>query len=154
MLPLSTENRRAEVLRNKLIMQLTASYDFYPSLISWWEFSFNLFYQLVEFGKEILAIVPGRVSTEVDARLSFDKEATKAKVYWGFVCGINSIFILYFFIIRQSNSLLYTSLSVSKRIVSWSRLHRLGKVSKQPASLSVMTIYTVTSPYFSPSDKP
>jgi hypothetical protein len=36
--------------------------------------------QLVEFGKEILAIIPGRVSTEVDARLSFDKEATKAKV--------------------------------------------------------------------------
>jgi transaldolase len=36
--------------------------------------------QLVEFGKELLAIVPGRVSTEVDARLSFDKEATKAKV--------------------------------------------------------------------------
>ncbi|ORY89377.1 hypothetical protein BCR35DRAFT_300533 [Leucosporidium creatinivorum] len=34
---------------------------------------------LVEFGKEILAIVPGRVSTEVDASLSFDKEATKAK---------------------------------------------------------------------------
>jgi len=34
---------------------------------------------LVEFGKEILAIVPGRVSTEVDARLSFDKEATKTK---------------------------------------------------------------------------
>jgi len=34
---------------------------------------------LVEFGKEILAIIPGRVSTEVDARLSFDKEASKAK---------------------------------------------------------------------------
>ncbi|TDL18976.1 transaldolase [Rickenella mellea] len=34
---------------------------------------------LVEFGKEILAIIPGRVSTEVDARLSFDKVATKAK---------------------------------------------------------------------------
>jgi transaldolase len=34
---------------------------------------------LVEFGKEILNIIPGRVSTEVDARLSFDKEATKAK---------------------------------------------------------------------------
>ena len=50
---------------------------------------FVLFYQLVEFGKEILAIVPGRVSTEVDARLSFDKEATKAKVYYtSFVCGI------------------------------------------------------------------
>lgn len=30
----------------------------------------------VNFGKEILEIVPGRVSTEVDARLSFDKVAT------------------------------------------------------------------------------
>jgi len=34
---------------------------------------------LVEFGTEILKIIPGRVSTEVDARLSFDKAATKAK---------------------------------------------------------------------------
>lgn len=34
---------------------------------------------LVLFGKEILNIVPGRVSTEVDARLSFDKNATVAK---------------------------------------------------------------------------
>ncbi|TFY83089.1 hypothetical protein EWM64_g931 [Hericium alpestre] len=34
---------------------------------------------LVEFGKEILSIIPGRVSTEVDARLSFDKEGTKKK---------------------------------------------------------------------------
>ena len=42
-----------------------------PSLIT---------FQLVEFGKEILSIIPGRVSTEVDARLSFDKAATKAKV--------------------------------------------------------------------------
>ena len=31
---------------------------------------------LVRFGREILAIIPGRVSTEVDARLSFDTEAT------------------------------------------------------------------------------
>ena len=31
---------------------------------------------LVAFGKEILNIVPGRVSTEVDARLSFDTDAT------------------------------------------------------------------------------
>jgi transaldolase len=30
----------------------------------------------VAFGKKILAIVPGRVSTEVDARLSYDKEKT------------------------------------------------------------------------------
>lgn len=34
---------------------------------------------LVEFGRKILEIVPGRVSTEVDARLSFDTEATVAK---------------------------------------------------------------------------
>ena len=33
----------------------------------------------VNFGLEILKIVPGRVSTEVDARLSFDKEASVAK---------------------------------------------------------------------------
>lgn len=31
---------------------------------------------LVEFGKEILKIVPGRVSTEVDARFSFDKQGS------------------------------------------------------------------------------
>ncbi|MHB1022920.1 MAG: transaldolase [Acidobacteriaceae bacterium] len=36
----------------------------------------------VEFGKKILAIVPGRVSTEVDARLSYDKEGTIAKAHW------------------------------------------------------------------------
>jgi transaldolase len=33
----------------------------------------------VLFGKEILRIIPGRVSTEVDARLSFDTEATIRK---------------------------------------------------------------------------
>lgn len=31
---------------------------------------------LVEFGSEILKIVPGKVSTEVDARFSFDKQAS------------------------------------------------------------------------------
>jgi transaldolase len=34
---------------------------------------------LVLFGKEILNIIPGRVSTEVDARLSFDVEGTVGK---------------------------------------------------------------------------
>ncbi|HLS54968.1 MAG TPA: transaldolase [Zeimonas sp.] len=34
---------------------------------------------LVRFGQEILSIVPGRVSTEVDARLSFDADATMAR---------------------------------------------------------------------------
>jgi len=34
---------------------------------------------LVRFGCEILSIIPGRVSTEVDARLSFDSDATVAR---------------------------------------------------------------------------
>ena len=34
---------------------------------------------LIAFGREILSIVPGRVSTEVDARLSFDIEGTVDK---------------------------------------------------------------------------
>ena len=33
----------------------------------------------VDIGKEILAIVPGRISTEVDARLSFDTTSTMAR---------------------------------------------------------------------------
>ena len=34
---------------------------------------------LVQFGKEILQIVPGKVSTEVDARYSFDKKESVSK---------------------------------------------------------------------------
>jgi transaldolase len=36
---------------------------------------------LVRFGQEILSIIPGRVSTEVDARLSFDTAGTLAKAH-------------------------------------------------------------------------
>jgi transaldolase len=36
---------------------------------------------MVNFGREILKIVPGRVSTEVDARLSFDTEGTVTKAH-------------------------------------------------------------------------
>ena len=36
----------------------------------------------IEFGLRILEIVPGRVSTEVDARLSFDVAGTIAKARW------------------------------------------------------------------------
>ncbi len=41
----------------------------------------NLAFQrlAIAFGKKILAIIPGRVSTEVDARLSYDTEATIAQ---------------------------------------------------------------------------
>jgi transaldolase len=34
---------------------------------------------LVEFGSEILKVVPGKVSTEVDARFSFDTKASVDK---------------------------------------------------------------------------
>ena len=34
---------------------------------------------IVNFGSEYLKIIPGRISTEVDARLSFDTEGTIAK---------------------------------------------------------------------------
>lgn len=34
---------------------------------------------LVQFGKEILNVVPGKVSTEVDARFSFDTKASVNK---------------------------------------------------------------------------
>jgi transaldolase len=36
---------------------------------------------LVRFGREILKVIPGRVSTEVDARLSFDTAATVARAH-------------------------------------------------------------------------
>jgi transaldolase len=36
---------------------------------------------LVRFGREILKVVPGRVSTEVDARMSFDVAATVARAH-------------------------------------------------------------------------
>ncbi len=36
---------------------------------------------LVRFGREILTVVPGRVSTEVDARLSFDTAATVERAH-------------------------------------------------------------------------
>ena len=48
---------------------------------------------LIAFGVEILDIVPGRVSTEVDARLSFDAEATvqKARYLIGLYEKVGSI---------------------------------------------------------------
>ncbi len=39
-------------------------------------------YVLILFGREILNIIPGRVSTEVDARLSFDTEGTIEKAHF------------------------------------------------------------------------
>ncbi|MEI6072198.1 MAG: transaldolase [Verrucomicrobiae bacterium] len=54
------ENRRASLTGNALLRKIIDDL-------------------LIAFGREILAIVPGRVSTEVDARLSFDTAATVEK---------------------------------------------------------------------------
>jgi transaldolase len=52
---------------------------------------------LVRFGREILKIVPGRVSTEVDARLSFDTAATAARAErrqrQGMRCKLTLLFV-------------------------------------------------------------
>lgn len=101
----------------------------------------NIYNQLVEFGKEILAIIPGRVSTEVDARLSFDKEGTKAKAsdvvaYLGWVLILS--------ILRLRSSLPSTSLLVSRRSVFSSKSQRHGRVSRPLVNSSVMTTSTAT----------
>lgn len=44
---------------------------------------------LVEFGKEILKIVPGKVSTEVDARFSFDIKGSVDKALHIIDVGLN-----------------------------------------------------------------
>ena len=46
---------------------------------------------LVEFGKEILQIVPGKVSTEVDARFSFDVEGSLKKALHIIDASINHL---------------------------------------------------------------
>jgi transaldolase len=75
----------------------------------------NIYNQLVEFGKEILAIIPGRVSTEVDARLSFDKEGTKAKASH----TVSYLDWLLIFIYSQAKELiaLYESVGIKKERV-------------------------------------
>lgn len=47
---------------------------------------------LVEFGSEILKIVPGKVSTEVDARFSFDTKASVEKALH--IIDVRSIIIV------------------------------------------------------------
>ncbi|ADE55427.1 transaldolase [Coraliomargarita akajimensis] len=56
-------------------IEATASYDVEGNA----RIDLVIDHMLVGFGQKILEIVPGRVSTEVDARLSFDTSATVAK---------------------------------------------------------------------------
>ncbi|KAG8916303.1 sedoheptulose-7-phosphate:D-glyceraldehyde-3- phosphate transaldolase [Tulasnella sp. 417] len=85
---------------------------------------------LVEFGSAILKIIPGRVSTEVDARLFFDKEKTKAKA-------------------RQLNKL-YEENDISKERVLI-KIASTWKASKPPANSSAVACaeagFTLISPF-------
>ena len=45
---------------------------------------------LVDFGKEILKIVPGRVSTEIDARFSFDTREWPGRLPTRIIARISS----------------------------------------------------------------
>ena len=66
---------------------------------------------VTDFGKAILEHIPGRVSTEVDARLSFDTRAT---------------------IEKRGVSLRFTKRAASPASASSSKLPRPGKAAKRP----------------------
>jgi transaldolase len=66
---------------------------------------------LVEFGKEILKIVPGKVSTEVDARFSFDKQASIDKALH--IIEVSHILALSF-VDRANMQQLYKEVGVPK----------------------------------------
>jgi hypothetical protein len=85
---------------------------------------------LVEFGKEILKIVPGKVSTEVDARFSFSTGDCVEKALH--IIDVRLPFYLYnrASLIQTS----YTNKSASAKSACSSRSPRHGKASKPPKS--------------------
>lgn len=86
----------------------------------------------VKFGVEILKLIEGRVSTEVDAALSYDTEAT---------------------IKKRMNYVNFTKVMVLISHVFLLKLHRLGKVFKLP-KCSKLKELLVTSLSFSVYIKP
>jgi len=95
---------------------------------------------LVEFGKEILKIIPGKVSTEVDARFSFDTGASVEKAL--------HIIEVELFPVPPTDSLLTLS-SCTRRLALGrsafsSRLPQPGKASRPLKSCSQSTASTVT----------
>jgi transaldolase len=96
---------------------------------------------LVEFGKEILKIIPGKVSTEVDAKLSFDTEGSVKKALE--IIKVRTI--LHQGISNWTNPLLSsTPTTVSPRTVSSSRLPPPTRASRPPTSFSPSTASTAT----------
>ena len=104
---------------------------------------------LVQFGKEILKIIPGKVSTEVDARFSFDTEASVKKALR--IIDVGS------FAKRNGRKLTISSCTRSRasaRSAFSSRSHQHGKASRPPRSSSPSTESTPTSPSCSPRPRP
>jgi transaldolase len=95
---------------------------------------------LVEFGSEILKIVPGKVSTEVDAKFSFDIKASVDKALH--IIDVSQAYIL------KPNHVLITVSCTRRRALtspafSSSSLQR-GRVSRPPRSCSPSTASTAT----------
>ncbi len=92
---------------------------------------------LVEFGKEILKIVPGKVSTEVDARFSFDVQGSINKalhiieVRWK-LSSLCTFASLIFYSSTKTKALARSESSSSSL--------RLGKASKRPRSCRRSTV--------------
>ena len=70
--------KAAQLPAYKSLVKDAAHYGKSRAHSSWEQVNWTLDKLAVNFGKEILKVIPGRVSTELDARLSFD---TKAMIY-------------------------------------------------------------------------
>ena len=96
---------------------------------------------LVEFGKEILQIVPGKVSTEVDARFSFDIEGSVKKALH--IIDVCIRFECCCPILTRFSS---TKISVLTNPAFSSSSPRHGRGSRQPTSYNPSTVSIAISP--------
>lgn len=84
---------------------------------------------LVNFGKEILKVVPGRVSIEVDARLSFDTEGTVKKA--------KKIIDLF----KQEN--IDTSKILIKIAATWEGIQAAKQLEKEGISCNITLLFSL-----------
>lgn len=96
---------------------------------------------LVQFGKEILQIIPGKVSTEVDARFSFSTQQSVDKALHIIEVGLPLAPACR---ARETNDRSSTRRLASTRNASSSRSPRHGRASRQPRSCSRSTASTPT----------
>lgn len=94
---------------------------------------------LVQFGSEILKIVPGRVSTEVDARFSFDTKESVSKALHIIDVGYISTFWRFI-----TNSTSFTKTLVLERSGFSSSLRQHGRGSRLQRSFNQNTESTAT----------